>query len=111
MERSLAFRSSDGRDARSALADRAEEGAAAGLDLAIDRAPASGGAAGFALTAIDRPGMLEVAEFAINLDIVAQGRAAGRDRPLQHRLDLRHQPGRPDSGDRGGDPAGRDPRR
>ena len=56
--------------------------------------PANRGAAlkaRFALAAIDFPGVLVVAQFAIRLCIVAQGGAAGGDCLPQRVLDCRHQ--------------------
>ena len=44
------------------------------------------------LMLIDPPAMLEIAELAIGLDIIAQGRAAGGDRLAQHLGDGAGQP-------------------
>ena len=64
--------------------------------------------ASLALAAVDGKGMLEVAELARGLDIIAQGRAAGRDGIGQHRLDGRHQTLGPGPGDAGAEPLRRD---
>src|SRR5262249_10839346 len=55
----------------SALPFGAEKGRAAGLHDAADPLGASAPGARLALPAIDRPAMLEIAEFAIRLDIIA----------------------------------------
>src|SRR5262245_48359063 len=78
----------------STLAARAIEAGAPRLHDALDAAGrldlAGAARAGMAFMLIDLPAMLEIAELAIRLDIVAQRRAAGRDRLLEHRL---HGPG------------------
>ena len=70
------------------LAFRAVEGRAAALDDAPDRAAAG---ARLAFAVIDREVLGEIAELAVGLDEVAQGRAAGRDRLAEHRRDRRGQ--------------------
>ena len=74
----------------------AKESAAAVLGDALD-AGAGGGAgahaAGLALAAIDLPGVLEVAELAAGLDVVAQRGAAGGDGLGEGGLDLAHEAG------------------
>src|SRR3954454_17698153 len=59
-------------------------------DAVADRRPGDAQAR-LALAAVDAPGMLEIAEFATGLDVVAQARAAGFDPLEQGRLDLRHE--------------------
>ena len=69
------------------LAHRAKERRAAGLHDAPDRAAAAGRRAWLALAVIDAEIVLEIAELAVGAAMVAQRRAAGRDRVLEHRLD------------------------
>jgi hypothetical protein len=64
----------------SCLADRAEEGRAAGLDLAVDDALAAGVAAGLALAVVGAEAVLEIAQGPVGLGEVAQGGAASLDR-------------------------------
>src|SRR5580704_16116299 len=71
----------------SALLLGAEERRSPGLDDAAHALGAGATGAGFALAAVDCPAVLEVAELAIGLDIVAQRRAAGLDRLGKHRFD------------------------
>src|SRR5207244_9884928 len=73
--------------------------------------PLGAGASGtrLALLAVDRPAVLEIAEFAVRLVIIAQRRAAGLDRlaeDLAHRLG---EPGGACAGDGRRQPARRDP--
>src|SRR4051794_36672023 len=74
------------------LAHRTEESRAAGLHDAPDRALAAGRGALLALAIIDPEIVLEIAERAIGALVIAQRRATGCDRLVQHRLDRRHQP-------------------
>src|SRR5262249_5094692 len=74
---------------------RAVERAAARLsDSAHANAGRAAGAAlaGLALPAIDLPRVLEIAEFAVGLNVVAQRRAACGDGLLQGFLDRQNQP-------------------
>src|ERR1700722_20585929 len=57
------------------LALGAEECRAAGLDDAVHALGTGTARARLALLAVDRPAMLEIAEFPVGLDIVAQRRA------------------------------------
>src|SRR6202035_1430951 len=66
------------------LALGAEECRAAGLDDTAHPLGTGTARARLALLAVNRPAMLEIAEFAVGLDIVAQRRAAGLDRLAQH---------------------------
>src|SRR4029077_14512212 len=70
------------------LAARAVEARAAGLHDALDaacrRELAVAARAALALMLIDLPAMLEIAELAIGLDIIAQGGTARSDRLAQH---------------------------
>ena len=54
------------------LLSAAEEGRAAGLNDPADSFRAIAAGARLALAAVDRPAMLEIADFAVRLDIVAQ---------------------------------------
>src|SRR5438552_1970364 len=76
------------------LALWAPEGRAAILVEAADGTAAARGLAFLALAVVDLEGMLEIAELARGLAMVAQRRAAGLDRLVQHRVDLLHQPPR-----------------
>src|SRR5262245_43180729 len=76
------------------LALRAPEGRATILVEAADGAAAAGGAAFLALAVVDLERMLEITELARCLAMVAQRRAAGLDRLVQHRVDFFHQPPR-----------------
>src|SRR5229473_2216484 len=90
-----------------ALALGAEEGRAAGLDDAPDALGAGAAGAGLALPAIDRPAVLEIAELAIGLDIIAQRRPAGLDRLAENLADRGGEPGGTRPGHRCGEPARR----
>src|SRR5229473_1757002 len=92
-----------------ALALGAEEGRAAGLDDAPDALGAGAAGAGLALPAIDRPAVLEIAELAIGLDVIAQRRPAGLDRLAENLADRRGEPLGPRADDRRGEPARRQP--
>src|SRR5438445_75975 len=63
----------------------------------------------FAFLAVHRPAMLEIAEFAVRLDIIAQRRAAGLDRLGQHLADGGRQSFGPDPDDAAGEAARRYP--
>src|SRR5689334_25396286 len=76
------------------LALRAPEGRAAVLVEAADGAAAALGLALLALAIVDLEGVLEVAQFAGGLAMVAQRRTAGIDCLVQHRVDFFHQPSR-----------------
>src|SRR2546429_4403172 len=76
------------------LALRTPEGRAPILVEAADGAAAARGLALLALAVVDLERMLEIAEFARGLAMVAQRRAAGLDRLVQHRVDFFHQPPR-----------------
>src|SRR5258708_27556494 len=71
----------------STLFFRTKKRRAARLGDAAHAFGASAAGAGLALLAVDRPAMLEIAELAIGLDIVAQRRSPGLDRLAQHRFD------------------------
>src|SRR5580704_3634802 len=71
----------------SALLFGAKECRAARLNDAAHALGARATRAGLALAAIDRPAMLEIAELAVGLDIIAQRRTAGLDRLGKHALD------------------------
>src|SRR5260370_33894266 len=88
----------------------AEKGRAPGLDDAADAFGASAAGARLALPAINRPAVLEVAELAIRLDIIAQRRPAGLDRLAENVADRRGEPLGPRADDRRGEPAQRHPR-
>ena len=77
----------------------AVERAAAGLDNAQDARTGSAPWAGLPFPAIDLPGVLEIAELSIGLDIVAQTGSACGDRLGQRGLYLRHQPSGPGARD------------
>src|SRR5579859_8278911 len=94
----------------SALALGAEKGRAAGLHDAAHALGAGAPRAGLAFAPIDRPAVLEIAEFAVRLHIVAQRRAAGRDRLLEHLADRRGEALGARGADRGGEPARREAR-
>src|SRR5689334_6498882 len=78
----------------SLLALRAPERRTAVLVEAADGAAAARRPAFFALAVVDLERVLEVAKLARGLAMVAQRRAAGLDRLVQHRVDLFHQPPR-----------------
>src|SRR6516164_2192369 len=69
------------------LADRTEERRAPVLYDAFDGAFASRGDTGFAFTVIDTEMVLEIAEFSVGPAVIAQRRAAGLDRRMEHRFD------------------------
>src|SRR5664279_1031182 len=73
------------------LAFRAPERRAPVLGEALDDAAAAGGLALLALAIVDLKGMLEIAELAGGLAMIAQRRAAGLDRLVQHRVNRTHQ--------------------
>src|SRR5271166_6071719 len=75
------------------LADRAIEGRTAGLRDPGDRPAAARPRAGRAFAVIDRKGVLEISERAVGLTVIAQGRAAGRDRFLEDGVDRSRQSG------------------
>src|SRR5450631_2512024 len=66
---------------------RAPEGGAAVLGKTLDDAPAARGLTFLAFTVVDLERMLEVAEFARSLAVVAQRGAAGLDRLIEHGMD------------------------
>ena len=66
------------------LARRAIEARAAALHDSHDRSAAARPRARGALAVVDREGVLEIAERAVGLAMIAQGRAARCDRLLQH---------------------------
>src|SRR5207244_3403336 len=72
------------------LAHRAEERRAPGLHDALDRALAARRRAWLALAVVDAEVVLEQAELAGCLPVVAQRGAAGPDRIVEHRLDGIH---------------------
>src|SRR3954463_15406857 len=72
---------------KSLLADRTEERRARALHDALDRAFAFRGRALLTGAVVDAEEMLEIAEIAVGLPMVAQRRAAGIDRVVQHGLD------------------------
>src|SRR5689334_8728225 len=78
-----------GETTRSFLALRAPEGRAAVLGEALDHAAT---AAFLAFAVVDQERVLEIAELAVGLAMVAQRRAAGLDRLVQHRVDGVDQP-------------------
>src|ERR1700745_1877822 len=69
------------------LAFRAPEGGAPVLSEAPDDPAAAGRAACFAFAVVDLEGMLEIAELAIGLAMVAQRLAGRLDRLVQHLVD------------------------
>src|ERR1043165_3438277 len=69
---------------RSLLALRAPEGRAAVLGEALDHAPAT---AFLAFAVVDQEVVLEIAELAIGLAVIAQRRTAGLDPLVQPRMD------------------------
>ncbi len=69
------------------LTGPAIEGRAAALHDALDVAAAAGRRAGLAFAVVDREGMLEIAQRAVGLHIVAQRRSAGGDRIGDDRTD------------------------
>src|SRR6266550_521829 len=75
-----------------ALADWAEERRSAALHHPPDDAIAARRRAGFPGTIIDAEIVLEIAKPAVGAAVVAQRRAAGRDRLREHRLDGIDQP-------------------
>src|SRR5262245_6357883 len=77
--------------ARSPLADRAVKGRATGLDLAPHGAPAARLDARLAFATIDGKFVLETADTAIGLFVVAQRRATGANGIEQHAFDGRSQ--------------------
>src|SRR3954452_1972275 len=78
----------------SLLALRAPEGRAAVLVEAAHRAAAARRLTFLAFAIVDLEGVLEIAKLAGSLAMIAQRRAAGLDRLVQHRVDFRHQPPR-----------------
>src|SRR5882757_2962685 len=70
----------------SLLTFRAPERRAAVLRKAPHDAATAGGLAFLTLAVVDLKGMLEIAEFAGGLAMIAQRRAAGLDRLIQHRV-------------------------
>src|SRR5271166_800377 len=73
------------------LADRAIEGRTAGLRNPDDRPAAARPRAVRTFAVIDRKGVLEIAERAVGLTVIAQGRAAGFDRFLKDGVDRSRQ--------------------
>ena len=71
-------------DVNSLLAFRAPEGRTPVLGEPLDDAAASGGLAFLAFAVIDLKRMLEIAEFARGLAMIAQRRAAGLDGLVEH---------------------------
>src|ERR1043165_7389109 len=69
------------------LTHRAEEGRARALHDAFDRALEFRRRAFLAGAIVDPERVLEIAEVAVGLAVIAQRRAAGLDRVVQHRLD------------------------
>src|SRR4051812_36954038 len=74
----------------SLLTNRTPEGRAAILGEALDDAAASPRRARLAFTIINPEAMLEVAELAGGLAVIAQRRASGLDRIAKHRTDCLH---------------------
>src|SRR3984893_13562989 len=74
------------------LALRTPEGRAAVLGKALDDSVAARGLAFFAFAVVDLERVLEIAELARGLAMVAQRRAAGLDRLVQHRVNRGDQP-------------------
>ena len=74
------------------LALRTPEGRAAVLGESLDDAVAASGLAFLAFAVIDLKRVLEIAELARCLAMIAQRRAAGLDRLIQHRVNRRNQP-------------------
>ena len=77
--------------ALSLLARRTRKRRTPALDDAGDRPVAAAARAGGAFAVVDGEGMLEIAELAVGLTVVAQRRAAGFDGFLQHVADRRGQ--------------------
>src|SRR3954447_23300618 len=71
----------------SPLALRAPEGRSSVLREPPHHAAAAGGDAGLAFAAVDLERVLEIAEFAGGLAVVAERRAAGGNGLVQHRMD------------------------
>src|SRR5215813_3903156 len=85
-----AMKMSDGMRAShgpSLLALRTPEGRSPVLGEAADHAAAARHATHLAFSVIDLERMLEIAELAGGLAMIAQRRAAGLDRLIQHRVD------------------------
>src|SRR5664280_2747792 len=78
----------------SLLARRTIERRPPALHDARNRAAAAAAWAGGAFAVVDGERMLEIAELAVGLAVVAQGRAARLDRFRQHLADRRRQPAR-----------------
>ena len=97
-------------DPQLALALGAVEGRAAGLDDAAHPLGAIARGARVAFATIDGPAVLEIAELAIGLDIIAQRGAAGLDRLGQDRADGSDEAVGTASPDRGGETPRRDRR-
>src|SRR5215218_4197630 len=85
---SLAKRNRPGNRRSAPLAARAVEGRAARLHEPPYRAAAALGRAALAFAVVDAEAVLEIAERAVGLGVVAQRRAAGLDGLAQHRADL-----------------------
>src|SRR5579871_2716990 len=100
------------RKRESALLARAVIGGAARLDEAPDAARpgrvAVAAGAGLAFPVVNPPAMLEIAELAVGLDVVAQAGAAGGDRFVEDVGDGPRQALRPLALDRAGQALGRD---
>src|ERR1700730_9197182 len=73
------------------LAFRAPKGRAAVLRKAPHDAVTAGSLAFLALAVVDLERMLEIAELAVGLAMIAQRRSASLDGLVQHRVDRRHQ--------------------
>ena len=74
------------------LTRRAEERRSSALHDPPDRSAAARGRTGVARAVVGAEAVLESAEIAVGVTVVAQRGAAGRDRLLQHRLDGRRKP-------------------
>src|SRR5262249_30207511 len=85
--RSLSFT-----DRCSLLAHRAKERRAAALPDALDGAVAAARDARLALAVVDPEIVLEQPDLAVGAAMIAERRAAGLDRILEHRLDRVDQP-------------------
>src|SRR6266852_1964645 len=75
----------------SLLTLRAPEGRASILGEAPDNAAAAGSLAFLTFAVVDLKRVLEIAEFARGLAMIAQRRAAGLDGLIEHRMDRRDQ--------------------
>lgn len=93
-----------------ALPFRAEESRASGLHDAAHTTAAVAAGAWLTLAVVDRELVLEIAELAIGLNIVTQGRPTGDDRLAENRADAGDEPLYPPVADRPGEASWRDRR-